>query len=153
VTLGKEGAMATDYEQREAAWAKKSQEKEQAERKGEIKVGEALGKINKDINKTDEMKVRIDNVEQLKFNPFADLKKGDSIKIIVEADWSRRGESTRGHEGKSEAKAGEVFGKVTGNIGKSNDVKVRIDNVDQLKFKSSVDLKKGDFIRLLIEKV
>jgi hypothetical protein len=145
--------MTSDYEQREAAWAKKAKDKEKEERKGEVKVGEALGKVTGDISQFGEVKVRIDNVEALKFKPFADLKRGDSIKVTVEADWSGRGETTRGHEGKSEAKSGEVFGKVTGNIGKDHDVKLRIDNVEQLKFKSSTDLKKGDFVRLLIEKV
>jgi hypothetical protein len=144
--------MATDYEEREKAWAKKSQDKEKEERKGEVKVGEALGKVTGDISKFGEVKVRIDNVEAVKFKPNTDLKKGDSLKVIVEADWSRRGETTHGHEGKSEAKSGEVFGKVTGNFSKDHDVKVRIDNVEQLKFKSSTDLKKGDFVRLLIEK-
>ena len=145
--------MTTDYDERQARWAKKEQEKEQEERKGEAKVGEVLGKITKDINKNGDTKVRIDNVEALKFNPSADLKKGDSVKITIEADWTRRGEHTQGHEGRSEAKFGEVFGKLTGNMEKTRDVRVRIDNVEDLKFKPSVDLKKGDFIRLIIEKV
>jgi len=45
------------------------------------------------------------------------------------------------------------LGKATGNIGKADDVSVRIDNVETLRFKPSVDLKKGDSIRVTIEKV
>ena len=145
--------MATSYEDRQAAWAKKEQAKEEEERKGEVKVGEALGKATGDIGKTGDVRVRIDNVETLRFKPFADLKKGDSIRVTIEADWTRRGQEKQREERKGEAKVGEAVGKATGNIGKADDVRVRIDNVETLRFKPSVDLKKGDSIRVTIEKV
>jgi len=145
--------MATDYEERRADWAKREQAKEDEERKGEVKVGEALGKATGDIGKTGDVRVRIDNVETLRFKPFADLKKGDSIRVTIEADWTRRGQEKQEKELKGEAKVGEALGKATGNIGKTNDVRVRIDNVETLRFKPSVDLKKGDSIRVTIEKV
>jgi len=145
--------MATDYEERRADWAKREQAKEDEERKGEVKVGEALGKATGDIGKTGDVRVRIDNVETLRFKPFADLKKGDSIRVTIEADWTRRGQEKQEKELKGEVKVGEALGKATGNIGKTNDVRVRIDNVETLRFKPSVDLKKGDSIRVTIEKV
>jgi uncharacterized lipoprotein len=145
--------MATDYDKRRADWAKREQAKEEEDRKGEVKVGEALGKATGDIGKTGDVRVRIDNVETLRFKPFADLKKGDSIRVTIEADWTRRGQEKQEKERKGEAKVGEALGKATGDIGKTDDVRVRIDNVETLRFKPSVDLKKGDYIRVTIEKV
>jgi ribosomal 50S subunit-recycling heat shock protein len=145
--------MATDYDERQARWTKREQAKENEERKGEVKVGEALGKATGDIRKTDDAKVRIDNVETLSFKPSVDLKKGDSIRVTIEADWTRRGQKKQGEERKGEAKVGEALGKATGDIRKTGDVRVRIDNVETLRFKPSVDLKKGDSIRVTIEKV
>jgi len=145
--------MATDYDERQARWANREQAKENEERKGEVKVGEALGKAIGDIGKTGDTRVRIDNVETLRFKPSVDLKKGDSIRVTIEADWTRRGQEKQEKEHKGEAKVGEALGKATGNIGKTDDVRVRIDNVETLRFKPSVDLKKGDSIRVTIEKV
>ena len=76
--------MATDYDKRQADWAKREQAKEEEERKEEVKVGEALGKTTGDIGKTDDVRVRIDNVETLRFKPSVDLKKGDSIRVTIE---------------------------------------------------------------------
>ena len=140
--------MGTSYEDRQADWAKKEPAKEEEERKGEVKVGEALGKATGDIGKTGDVRVRIDNVETLRFKPSVDLKKGDSIRVTIEADWTRRGQKKLGG-----AKVGEALGKATGKIGKADDVRVMIDNVETLTFKPSVDLKKGDYIRVTIEKV
>jgi ribosome-binding factor A len=145
--------MATDYDERRARWAKREQAKENEERKGEVKVGEALGKATGDIRTTGDAKVRIDNVETLRFKPFVDLKKGDTIRVTIEADWTRRGQKKQEEERKGEAKVGEALGKVTGDISKTGDVRVRIDNVETLRFKPSMDLKKGDTIRATIEKV
>ena len=145
--------MTTDYDERRAKWAKKEQAKENEERKGEVKVGEALGKATGDIGKIDDVRVRFDNVETLRFKPSVDLKKGDSIRLTIEADWTRRDQKNQGEERKGEAKVGEALGKATGNIGKADDVRVRIDNVETLSFNPSVDLKKGDSIRVIIEKV
>jgi len=68
--------MAIDYDERQARWAKREQAKEEEERKGEVKVGEALGKATGDIRKTGDARIRIDNVETLRFKPSVDLKKG-----------------------------------------------------------------------------
>jgi len=76
--------MATDYNKRRADWAKREQAKEEEERKGEVKVGEASGKATGDIGKADDVRVRIDNVETLRFKPSVDLKKGDSIRVTIE---------------------------------------------------------------------
>lgn len=145
--------MATSYEDRQAAWAKKEQAKKEGERKGEVKVGEAFGKAIGDIGKDSDARVRIDNVESLRFKPSVDLKKGDSIRVTIEADWTRRGQEKQGEGRKWEVRVGEAFGKATGDIGKASDVRVRIDNVETLRFEPSVDLKKGDSIRVTIEKV
>ncbi|MFC1939940.1 hypothetical protein ACFLXO_04565 [Chloroflexota bacterium] len=145
--------MATSYEDRQAAWEKKEEAREEEERKGEVKVGEALGKVTGDIGKTGDARVRIDNVETLRFKPSVDLKKGDSVRVTIEADWTRRDQEKQGEERKGDAKVGEALGKATRDIGKAGDVRVRIDNVETLRFKPSVDLKKGDSIRVTIEKV
>ena len=76
--------MATDYEDRQAAWAKKEQAKKGEERKGEVRVGEASGKATGDIGKADDVRVRIDDVETLRFKPSIGLKKGDSIRVTIE---------------------------------------------------------------------
>jgi ribosomal 50S subunit-recycling heat shock protein len=144
--------MATDYEERRARWAKREQAREKEERKGEVKVGEALGKATEDIGRFGDVRVRIDNVETLRFQPSVDLKKGDSIKVTIEADWTDNRQKKQGEERKGEVKVGEALGKVTRNIGKASDVRVRIDNAETLRFQPSVDLKKGDSIRVTIEK-
>jgi ribosomal 50S subunit-recycling heat shock protein len=145
--------MATDYDERQARWANREQAKENEERKGEVKVGEALGKAIGDIGKTGDTRVRIDNVETLRFKPSVDLKKGDSIRVTIEADWTRRGQKKQEEERKGEAKVGEALGEATRDIEKADDVRVRIDNVETLRFKPSVNLKKGDSIRVTIEKL
>ena len=76
--------MATDYEERRAKWAEKEQAREKEERKGEVKIGEALGKATGDIRKADDVRVRIDNVETLRFKPSVDLNKGDPIRVTIE---------------------------------------------------------------------
>ncbi len=76
--------MATDYNERRARWAEREQAKEKEERKGEVKVGEALGKATGNIGKASDVRVRIDNVETLRFKPSVDLKKGDSVRVTIE---------------------------------------------------------------------
>jgi hypothetical protein len=63
-----------------------------------------------------------------------------------QADWKKR-------EDERTVKLVEARGRVTGNIKKNDDVRVRIDKVETLSFKSPVDLKNGDSIRITIEKV
>ena len=145
--------MATNYEDRQADWAKKEQAREDDERKGEVKVGEVFGKATGDIRKDDDIRVRIDNVETLRFKPSGDLKKGDSIRITIKADWTKRGQERQRWGRESVVQSREAFGKATGDIRKTDDVRVRIDNVETLRFKPTEDLKKGDSIRITIEKV
>jgi len=145
--------MATNYEERQADWAKREQAKEDDERKGEIKVGEVFGKATGDIRKDDDIKVRIDNVETLKFKPPGDLKEGDSIRITIKADRTMRGPEKQTWGRERVVQPTEAFGKATGDIRKTDNVRVRMDNVETLMFKSTEDLKKGDSIRITIEKV
>ena len=63
-----------------------------------------------------------------------------------QADWAK-GEDDR------TVKVGEARGMVTGDIKKTDDVRVRIDKFETLTFYPSVDLKKGDSIRITIEKI
>jgi hypothetical protein len=48
---------------------------------------------------------------------------------------------------------GEVRGRATGDIKKTDEIRVRIDKVDTLIFYPAVDEKKGDSLRIIIEKV
>jgi len=145
--------MATNYEDRQADWARREQAREDEERKGEVKVGEVFGKATGDIRKDDDVRVRIDNVETLRFKPPGDLKEGDSIRITIKADWTRRGQERQRWGRESVVQPTEAFGKATGDIRKTDDVRVRMDNVETLRFKPTEDLKKGDSIRITIEKV
>lgn len=70
-----------------------------------------------------------------------------------QADFAKREQDKESEEHKTSVKLAEVRGKVTGDIRSTNDVRVKIDNVDLPKFHPSVDLKKGDFIKITIEKV
>jgi hypothetical protein len=63
-----------------------------------------------------------------------------------QADWKKR-------EDERTVKLVEARGRVTGNIKKTDEMRVRIDKVETLSFKSPVDLKNGDSIRIIIEKV
>jgi ribosomal 50S subunit-recycling heat shock protein len=146
--------MTSDYDERRARFAEREQAKEQEERKGEVKIGEVTGKTTRDIErKAGGTKIRIDHVEDLIFQPAVDLKMGDSIKITIDADWTKRGQKQQMGFRKSPDKVGEAEGKVTGDIKKTDDVRVRIDNVETLRFKPSADLKKGDSVRITIEKI
>ena len=50
-------------------------------------------------------------------------------------------------------KVGEVRANLRKDIKKDADIKVSIDNLETLRFFCAVDLKKGDLIRITIEKV
>ena len=63
-----------------------------------------------------------------------------------QADWKKR-------EDERTVKLGEVRGRATGNIKKTDEVRVRIDKFETLSFKPPVDIKSGDSIRIIIEKV
>ena len=66
-----------DYDQRQVDWAKREEEKN-------VKVGEGRGRATGDIKKGDDVRIRIDRVEAIRFPSSADLKKGDYIRIIIE---------------------------------------------------------------------
>jgi hypothetical protein len=146
--------MTSDYDERQARLAETEKAKEQEDRKGEVKIGEVTGKTTRDIGrKTGGTKIRIDHVEDLYFQPMVDLKMGDSLKITIDADWTKRGQTQHMEFRRRPDNIGEAAGKVTGDIKKTDAVKVRIDNVETLRFKPSADLKKGDSVRITIEKV
>ena len=50
-------------------------------------------------------------------------------------------------------KLGETRGRVTVNIRTTDELRIRIDKFEPLNFKSPMDLKNGDSIRITIEKV
>jgi len=144
--------MASDFQKRQAEWAKKEQAKENEERKGEVKIGEITGKVTGDIKKADNIKIKIDHAETLQLKSAVDFNKGDSVKVIIEADSSMRGkkEQTWGRE--RSVQPGEASGKIDGNIRQGDEIKVKIDNIDTFKFKSPAEFKKGDSIRVIISK-
>ena len=141
--------MTTNYDERQRRQA----EREKEERRGEVKIGEASGKVSRDMVANNDVRIRIDNVEELRFRPAADIKKGDSVKITIEADWTRRGQEIQRVDHHRESQIGEALGKATRDIHKTNDVRIRIDNVEVLRFRPSVDLKKGDSVRITIVKM
>ncbi|MFH1485858.1 MAG: hypothetical protein ABIH46_07295 [Chloroflexota bacterium] len=73
-----------DYDERRAAFVKRQQDEADEERDSSVKVGEVRGDVTGNIKVTDNVKVRIDNVETLRFKPPVDLKKGDSVKVTIE---------------------------------------------------------------------
>jgi len=50
-------------------------------------------------------------------------------------------------------KIGEIRGRVTRGIKQNDNVRIRIDHIEDLSFNSPIDLKNGDIIRVTIEKV
>ena len=137
--------MTSDFQERQTNWAKK-------ERKDEVKVGEVSCKVTGDIGNTHELKIPIDDVETLRLKPPFNLKKDDSIKITIMADWTATAHEKQRWGSKRSVQAGEAIGKITGHIKKSDDVKVRIDNIEALGFNTSEELKKGDLNRVIVEK-
>ena len=145
--------MPTDHERRQAEWAKKKQSKEDDERKDEITIGEVSGTVTEDSGMSKELKIKIDDTETLKFKPSFTLKKGDSVRVTIKADLTMKDHDIQRWGRERNVKAGEALGKVTGNIRKSREIKARIDNIGTLKFTSSADLKKGDYLRVIIENI
>jgi len=145
--------MSTEHEKRQAAWAKKEQAKEDEERKDEFTLGEVSGKTIEDIGISDELKLKIDDTETLKLKPSTDFKKDDSVKVTIKADLTMKDHEMQRWGRERNIKAGEALGKVTGNIKKSHDIKVKIDKIETLKFTSSADVKKGNYLRVIIEKI
>jgi len=142
-----------DFDERQARFAEKERAKEQEERRGEVKIGEVTGKTTRDIErKAGGTKIRIDHFGDMYFQPAVDLKMGDLLKITIAADWTKRGQTEHTLFQKRPDNIGDAAGKVTGDIKKTDDLRINIDGVEILRFKPSVDLKKGDSVRITIEK-
>lgn len=142
------------YDERQTRLAERDRLVEQEKRKGEVKIGEITGKTTKEIKREiSGTKIRIDHVEDLNFQPEVDLKVGDSIKITIAADWTKRGQTQHVEFRKRPDNVGEAAGKVTKDIKNTNELRVMIDGVEMVKFKPSADLKKGDLVRITIEKM
>ena len=66
-----------NYEERRADQAEKEQERT-------VKIGEIRGRVTKGIKLNDNVRVRIDHIEELSFNSPIDLKNGDIIRVTIE---------------------------------------------------------------------
>ncbi len=54
-----------------------------------VKIGEGQSELNRDVKKTEDLKVRLqvgysDSAKEVTFKPSEDLKRGDTVKITVE---------------------------------------------------------------------
>ena len=54
-----------------------------------VKIGEVQSEMTGDVNKTENLKVRLqvsysDKMKEITFKPSEDLKKGDKVKVTVE---------------------------------------------------------------------
>lgn len=65
------------HKERQEAWDKREQERT-------VKLGEIRGRVLKGLKTTDDVRIRIDHIETLRFNPSVDLANGDTIKITIE---------------------------------------------------------------------
>jgi hypothetical protein len=144
--------MTSDYEERRAAQAKRLQDEEQAERQKEILLGETSGKVEKDIRSGQELKVKIRDVNDLLLKPSNDLKKGDILKITIKADPSLGEEHILTWGREKPSRPDEASGIVKGKVNADSDIDLKIDRIEVKKVKSSVELDKGDSIRIIIEK-
>jgi len=73
-----------NYDDRQADWNKKQDDKAAEEQQRAVKLGVVRGKATRDIKQTDDVTVKIDHVETLKFKSPVEVKKGDSIRITIE---------------------------------------------------------------------
>ncbi len=144
--------MASDYERRQAERAQKELEQEKEERGKELVIGATTGTVTKKIDAGKELKVKISEAETLQLKLSGTLVKGDSVTITVKAD-PELSEHKISAFGRAKATyPDEASGKITGIIRKDGEIKIKIDNIDVAKFKSSAELDKGDSIRLNIVK-
>jgi len=144
--------MTSDYERRRAAQAKRAQEEEQAERQKEIVLGETSGKVEKDISSGQELKVKIRDVDDMLLRPSIDLKKGDDLKITIKADPSLSEEHKISWGREKPSHPNEASGTIKGRIRLDHDIDLKIERIEVKKVKPSVELDKGDSIRIIIEK-
>lgn len=143
--------MTSDYERRRAAQAKRAQEEERAERQKEIIVGETSGKVEKDISNGQELKVKIHDVNDMHLEPSRDLKKGDILKVIIKADPTLSEEHKLSWGREKPSRPDEASGTVKGKIKINHDIDVKIDRIEVKKIQSSVELDRGDSIRIILE--
>jgi hypothetical protein len=144
--------MTSDYEIRRAAQAKRAQEEEQAERQKEIILGETTGTVERDISSGQELKVKVHDVDDMRLKPSKDLKKGDILKITIKADPLLGGERKLLWGREKPSYPDEASGTMKGKIKVNHDISLKIDHIEVNKFQSSVELDKGDSIRVIIEK-
>ena len=144
--------MTSDYEIRRAAQAKRAQEEEQAEWQKEIVLGETTGKVEKDISSGQELKVKVHDVNDMRLTPSKDLKKGDILKITIKADPSLSEAHKLSWGREKPSHPDEASGIVKGKIKANHDIDVKIDRIEVKKIQSSIELDRGDSIRIIIEK-
>ena len=144
--------MTSDYEIRRAAQAKRAQEEEQAERQKEIILGETTGTVERDISSGQELKVKVHDVDDMRLKPSKDLKKGDILKITIKADPSLSEAHKLSWGREKPSHPDEASGTMKGKIKVNHDISLKIDHIEVTKFQSSVELDKGDSIRIIIEK-
>lgn len=146
--------MVESYDDKQSRLAERDKERDQEAHGREVKIGEIIGKTTREIKKeVSGTKIRIDHVEELYFQPKVDLKQGDSFKVTIAADWTKRDQVQHVVFSQRPDNIGEALGKITKDTKSSNDLNIRIDGAEKMKFKPSVDLKKGDSVRITIEKV
>ena len=69
------------------------------------------------------------------------------------ADYEKRQSDFAKREDAKTVNLGEFRVRVTGTIRKNDDVRVRIDKVEALSFKSAIDIKSGETLKITIEKI
>ena len=72
---------------------------------------------------------------------------------MTTADYEKRQADFTKREVAKTVNLGEFKVRVTGTIRKNDDVRVRIDKVESISFKSAVDIKSGETLRITIEKI
>lgn len=144
--------MTSEYEQRRTAQAKRDLDQDQAERQKEVIIGEISGKVEKDISKGHELKVKIQEVNDLSLKPSMDYVRGNTVIITIKADPALSEEHKMSWGRVKPSHPDEASGIVKGKIKANQDLKVRIENIDVQKVISSVELDKGDSIRIIIKK-
>jgi uncharacterized Zn finger protein len=117
-----------------------------------VKLGEVMSEMTSEVKKTDDLRVLMmvgwtGRSKEIAFKPSEDLRVGDKIKITVEKLKIM------------EIKPGEVQPEMTADIKKTEDMEIQFRmgwgyvTTGKINFKPSEDLKKGDKIKITIEKV
>ena len=96
--------------------------------------------------------MKIHQVDDLRIKLSKDPKKGDLLKITIKADPALSDEHKISWGREKPSHLDEAYGTVKGKIKMGNDLKIKIDHIEVQKVRSSVELDKGDSIRIIIEK-